>query len=273
MYRAELIGIRSVLATRVAAIIAIVGLVVTQLAVVTLLPALARGDIGPGAEELGGDLPSFDLGSSADQLGALSPLGSTSGTGSLGAVVIAVVLLGVLAGTSDFRFGGIVGAALASPRRGRILAAKAGAVATVGAVLGIVLVVVSTLTLIVGLAARGLPLAIDPVGAIGVVGRGVLVVLLLALLGLAIGVVARNQLAGVLVALAVLVLEPIVQGTAALVSGTAPVWTQFLPVALAQAAIGAGPAPVSPAVASIGLVVLTVIALGAAAVDLRRRDV
>lgn len=273
MYRAELLGIRTVRATTVAALVAVLGLIVTQLTFVTLLPALARGDVGPGAAALGDDLPSFSLTTAAEQLGALSPLGASTGGGSLGVVVIAVALLGVLAGTSDFRFGGIVGAALASPRRERILVAKAAATATVAAVIGLALVVVSLVTLAVTLSASGIPIVIDVAAAAGVLARGVLVVVLLALLGLAIGVIARNQLAGVLVMLTILIVEPVIQATAGLIAGTAPAWSQFLPVALAQAAVGVGPAVLSPAIALVALAVLIGIVLVTAAVALRRRDI
>lgn len=273
MYRAELLGLRTVRATTVAALVAVLGLIATQVTFVTVLPALARGDIGPGAEALGGDLPAFSLTSGAEQLAALSPLGATSGGGSLGVVVLAVTLLGVLAGTSDFRFGGIVGAALASPRRERILVAKAAATATIAAVIGLALVVVSVITLAATLATSGIPLTVGAVAAAGVLARGVLVVALLALLGLAIGVVARNQLAGVLITLSILILEPVVQATVGLITGGVPAWTQFLPVALAQSAVGSGPGLLSPAIALVALVGLTGIVLVAAAVDLRRRDV
>jgi hypothetical protein len=273
MFRAELLAIRSVLATKVAVLVAVIGLLATQVTLVTLLPALARGEIGPGAAALGDDFPGFGLTTGADQLGALSPLGATTGGGSLGVVVLAMTLLGVLAGTSDFRFGGIVGAALASPRRERILVAKAAATGTVSAVVAIVLVIVTAGTLTVSLAVSGVPFVADALVAAGVLARGAVVVVLLALIGLAVGVIARNQLAGVLVMLAILIGEPIIQATAALMSGAAPVWTQFLPVALAQAAVGSAPAVLPPLVATAGLAVVTAVALTGAALGLRNRDV
>lgn len=273
MYRAELIGVRSVLATKVAALVAVLGLAATQVTFVTVLPALARGDIGPGAAALGDDLPAFGLASSAEQLGALSPLGSTTGGGSLGIVVIAVALLGVLAGTSDYRFGGIVGAALATPRRSSILVAKAAATATVAAGIALALVVVSLATLAVTLVTSGIPIAVDPLAVAGVLARGGLVIVLIALIGLAVGVLLRHQLAAVLVMLAILVLEPIVQATAGLITGGAPIWTQVLPVALAQAAVGAAPAALPPLLALGLLAALTAASLAAAAFALRRRDI
>lgn len=46
MFRAELLAIRSVVATKVAVLVAVLGLLATQVTLVTLLPALARGEIG-----------------------------------------------------------------------------------------------------------------------------------------------------------------------------------------------------------------------------------
>ena len=120
MFRAELLGLTTTTATKVSALVAVIGLILTQLMFVTVLPALARGDIGPGAEALGADLPVLDLTSPAAQLDAINPLGASMGGGSIGIALLAIVLLGTLAGTSDDRYGGMVGAALASPRRGRI---------------------------------------------------------------------------------------------------------------------------------------------------------
>ena len=273
MIRAELLGIATTTATKVATATALLGLVLTQLAFVILLPALARGDIGPGPEALGDDLPGIDLTTGAMQMGALSPLGASMGGGSLGITMLAMALLGVLAGTSDHRFGGIVGAALAAPRRGRIMAAKTAAAAVAGLVVGVVLVALSAMTLLVSLAAAGISFAVEPLALVGLLGRGTLAVVCLVLIGLGVGVLARNQLAGVLVMLAVLVGEPMIAATAQLVTGTVPAWTQALPVALTQAAIGAGPSTWGPGVAMAALVGLTAVVLAAATLALQRRDI
>ena len=210
MFRAELIGLVTTTATKVTAAVAVVGLIVTQLAFVTLMPALADGDIGPGLDALGSDFPVLDLASRAVQLDALNPLGASMGSGSIGVALLAITLLGVLAGTSDDRYGGIVGAVLASPKRFRIVAAKAGAVA----------------------------------------------------------------LAGVLTMIAILILEPIVVSSIQLVSGgTPPVWTQFLPVALAQGVIHGGTDGLGPFVVILALVALTAALTVAASAALSRRDI
>jgi len=274
MLRAELLGLVTTTATKVAAAVAVLGLVLTQLVLVTLLPALARGDVGPGAEALGDDLPQVDLGSAAAQVDALSPLGATLGGGSIGLALLAIVLLGVLAGTSDDRHGGIVGAVLASPRRGRLVAGKAAAVGLVGAAVGVVLALVSLVTLVGSLAVSGIPV-VTPAGSIAATSvRGVLAVACLAVLGLAVGILCRSQLAGVLVMIGVLVAEPVVAAVAQLlVGGAAATWTQFLPVALAQSVIHGGTADVPGAVAVAALVGLTAAAVAAAGVALSRRDV
>lgn len=283
MFRAELLALVSTTATKVTAAVAVLGLVLTQVVLVTLLPALARGDIGPGAEALGPDLPTLDLASAGSQLAALSPLGASLGGGSIGIALIAITLLGALAGTSDDRYGGMVGAVLASPRRMRVVAAKTGAVAVAGVAIGVVMAVVSLGTLLVGLAVTGTPLAASAGDVVGVLARGALTVGCLALLGLGVGIIARSQLAGVLAVLAILIAEPVIVGTSQLVTGgAAPAWTQFLPVALAQEVIGGG-SSAAPAVGIVGaggtliaiaaLLALTFATLAAASAALSRRDI
>lgn len=273
MFRAELLALVTTTATKVATATAVVGLVLTQLTFVTLLPALANGDIGPGADALGDELPRTDLSPDAVQMDALSPLGASMGGGSLGITMLALALLGVLAGTSDYRFGGIVGAALAAPRRGRIMAAKAAAAAVAGLVVGVSLAVASAVTLLLALAVAEIPFAVGPLTLLGLLTRGALAVGCLVLIGLAVGVLSRNQLAGVLVMLALLVGEPMVSAIAQLVTGTTPAWTQALPVALTHAAIGAGPSLWGSGVALALLLALTGVALAAATVALQRRDI
>lgn len=274
MLRAELIGLVTTTATKVTVAVAVLGLILTQLAFVTLLPALARGDIGPGLDALGGDFPVLDLASRAAQLDAVNPLGASMGSGSIGVALLAVTLLGELAGTSDDRYGGIVAAALASPRRVRIVAAKAGAIALLAAALGIVLVLVSVVTLLVTLAATGTPFVLDPADLAARLGLGVVAVTALSVIGLAIGLIVRTQLAGVLTMIAILVLEPLVVSSIQLVTGAdAPGWTRFLPVALAQGVIHGGTDGFGPSVVLIALAALTIALTAAASAALARRDI
>ncbi|QLD12469.1 hypothetical protein [Microbacterium oleivorans] len=274
MVRAELLGIVTTTATKVAVAVAMLGLIMTQLVFVTLIPALTRGDLGPGAAALGDDLPSVDLADRAAQLDALSPLGTTMGGGSVGLALIAIVLLGVLAGTSDDRYGGMVGAVLASPRRPRVVMGKAAAVGIVGGVVGVILALVSLLTLAGSLAITGISFAPALGELAGTSARGVLVVASLAIVGLGVGIVCRSQLTGVLVMIGILIAEPILTAVAHLVGGGAQVvWTQFLPLALAQNVIHGGSITVNGAVAIGALLAVTAAVLAAASFSLSRRDV
>lgn len=272
MFRAELRKLTTTSAPKVALAVGAGGLILTQLVFVTVMPMLASGQIGPGAAALGDSFPTVDLGSAAAQLATLSPLGSST-AGSIGIAVIAVVLLGVLAGTGDYRHGGIVGAALAQPRRGRLLLAKAAAAGVAGLITGLAFALVSLLILLGTLAVLGVPVALDPLQIGGVLARGTGAVAALTVLGLAVGMLARSQLAGVLVMLAILLLEPIVQSIAQLISGALPVWAQLLPLSLANAVIGAGEFALSPAVAAAALLALTGGALALAALAFNRRDI
>jgi ABC-2 type transport system permease protein len=274
MIRAELLKLTSTTAAKVAATVGIVGLIATQVTLVTLLPALASGTVGPGADALGGDLPEVDLVTRAAQLAAVSPLGSTTGAGSIGIAVLAVLLLGVLGGTTDYRFGGIVPTALARPRRGAILVSKAAAMALVGLLVGIGYALVSLATLLISLPLAGADLVVGVPELLGVLLRGTLVVALLAVLGLAVGILTRNQLAGVLTMFGVLLFELIFQGLVQLVTGSLPIWAQILPLALGQSAVSSGTAGTIPPMAALALlstlVAGTVLAAGAA---MRARDI
>ena len=272
MLRAELLALVSTTSAKVAAAVAVCGLLASQLAFVTLLPAIVRGDIG-AAEGASEGLSGFDLTSPATQLDALSPLGASLSGGSVGVALLAIVLFGVLAGTSDFRYGGIVGAALAAPQRWRIVAAKAGAATLAALVLGAGLAIVGGAVLLVTLAASGVPFVVDPAAAAAVIGRGIVTVACLVLIGLAVGLLARSQLAGVLIVLAAILAEPVVTAITQLVSGGTALWTQLLPVSLAHATIGATPALLTPPVAGAVLLGLAAAALGAATLAVQRRDI
>lgn len=273
MLRAELLKLTTTPASKIALAVGAGGLLVTQLLTVTLLPALASGQIGPGKEVIGDDIPTGDFATSAGQLGALSPLGPSGGSGSIGIAVIAIVLMGVLAGTSDYRFGGMVTTALAQPSRVRILAAKAAAAGVAGLVTGAVLAAISTTTLLITLGIAGTPLAIEPAVLAAVLARSVVAIACLTVIAVAVGMLARSQLTAVLVMLGILLFEMIVQSIAQLIVGTVPVWAQLMPLSLTNAVIGAGTAGLPLPAAAPALLALTVLALTLAAHALRRRDI
>lgn len=274
MIQAEILKIRTGLSMKVAALVAVAGLLVTQLISVTLIPAISSGaiDIGEDLSELGE--PGF--GSRAFQFAALSPLGGgAGGAGTLSIAMVAIVLLGVFVATTDHRFGGIVITALAEPRRLRIVGAKVLATSAVAAALGVTFLIICVATLMLSatvLSDAGLLLTWGEIGVTAL--KAVAVTVLMALLGLAVGVIARSQLAGVLVAISLLVAEPIVQAFAALFSGGLPVWAQVLPLSLGQAAIASGEsgAGFPPALALLLLAVITALSLGVAGGVFRRRD-
>lgn len=270
MLRAELLKLTTTTATRVAIIVAVLGLIASQLAFTLLLPSLQEG--GTAGAEVTAEIPVIDLGLADNQLAALNPFGASLAPGSIGIVLVAVVLLGVLAGTGDFRFGGITGTALAEPRRERIVVAKAGAMALTGIVTGAVLALAASLTLVITLLADATALTAPIPHVLGVLGRGVLAITLLGLIGLAAGLILRNQLVAVLVMLGVLVLEPVLLSIIQLATGTLPGWAQLLPVSLSQAAIRPDGA-MDPLIALGSLAALTAVLLCAAGLTLRHRDV
>jgi ABC-2 type transport system permease protein len=273
MLRSELLKITTTTAPKIALGVGAGGLILTQLISVSVLPALASGRMGAVPADLRDALPSLDLVSTAGQLTALSPLGASGGSGSLGIAVIAIVLLGVLAGTSDYRFGGIVGTFLAQPNRVRILMAKAGAAGVAGLVTGALFAAVSVLTLLATLWLLGIPIAVEPLVIGAVLSRSMLAIACLTVIGLAVGILARSQLAAVLVMLGLLLLELVVQSIAQLIVGSMPVWAELLPLALTNAVIGTGESALPLAGAAAALLGLTAVALALAATALRRRDV
>lgn len=269
MLHAEILKLTTITSTRTAVIIAALGLVITQLSFTLMLPALREsGSAGP---EITGDLPAIDLGLARHQLDAVNPLGASMGAGSIGVVLLAVLVLGVLAGTADFRFGGITGTALAEPRRGRIVLAKSAGTAVVGATTAAILAAVAAATLLITLLVTGTAVTAAAPELLGILGRSVLALTCLTLLGLAAGLILRNQLLAVLVSLGVVVLEPALQSIVQLATGTLPPWTQLLPISLVQAAVGGeGMLGAGPALGA--LAVLTAALLGVAALTLRHRD-
>lgn len=269
MLRAETQKLTTTISTRVSILAAVLGLILTQLAFTVLLPLLSEDKV-VGAD-IAAEVPSIDMSIAANQLAALSPFGTSTGAGSIGVVIVAVVLLGVLAGTSDFRYGGVTGAALAEPRRTRIVLAKTGAVAAHGALTGLALAAAAVLTLLLTLNIRGIEFTASLPLAASILGRGILAITLLTLVGLAVGLLLRNQLAAVLVLLGTLVFEPVLMSIVQLTTGTLPAWAQILPVSLSQAVVSPN-GVFSPGGALIALITMAALLLAAATIALHRRD-
>jgi ABC-2 type transport system permease protein len=108
-----------------------------------------------------------------------------------------LLLLGVVAVTGEFHHGTVTATFLVTPRRWRVLAAKAAACTLVGA-LGVIVLLAAPWTL--GLLAGAVDPAVD--GALlALIGRSMLVAACWALLGVAVGAAVRNQTVAVAVPL------------------------------------------------------------------------
>lgn len=132
----------------------------------------------------------------------IEPLSTASGlnaviTASVWALVLATVM-GVTVSSGEFRHGSATLTYLATPRRGRVLTAKAVAGACAGAVFGLAGYVTALGVGLIFVAARGYHVAIGDATlaryAVGhIVGTG-----LLAAIGVGLGSLVRSQLAGVI---------------------------------------------------------------------------
>jgi len=287
MYRAEMLKLRTTRATWVIGGVALAGMLLVQGFLVALPRVLGSLESLGGTSGLPADVAP-DLGALADpataafQRTVLDVLATGGGGGgSTGITAICMLLLGVLAVTTDFRTGGIVPTALVQPSRLRILAGKAGATATVALVVGAVLAVVSAAGLLVALATTpGAGLALSAGEVLGVWGRGLAVLVLLAWFGLAVGTLVRHQVAAIVAVTALAILEPLVQSVVTLLSGGQSAAASWLPLGLGSLATtgqGAaellgGSAPFGAAVALAGLAAWVVVLAAGGAVSFRRRD-
>ncbi|MEV7962307.1 hypothetical protein [Oerskovia paurometabola] len=295
MFRAELLKLRTTRTPWVLGIVALAGMILVQALTIALPRVLSSLEgLGGGATvglqaspemtaDLAPDLTGLtDLGAAPVQRAMLDLLGNgPAGSGSAGVSVICMLLLGVLAVTTDFRTGGIVPTALVVPSRLRVLAGKAGATAVVAVVIGAALAVLTALGLLAAVASTpGAQLMVDAGDVLGVWGRGLLVLVLFAWLGLGIGTLIRGQVAAILVVVGLVVVEPLVQAAVVLLSGGTSSAAAWLPLGLGSLAstgqsatsVLGGLAPMGVGVAVLGLVAWVAVALGSGAVTFRRRD-
>ncbi|MEV8029848.1 hypothetical protein [Cellulosimicrobium funkei] len=295
MYRAEMLKLRTTRATWVVAAVAVAGMLVVQ-AFTLLLPTILRSaDAAGGGTTVGLQAPPEMVAELAPDLGALADVSQPAfqrsmldllgtglgGSGSVGVATVCMLLLGVLAVTTDFRTGGIVPTALVQPSRLRILGAKAGATATVALGVGVVLALLGALGLLVAIVTTpGAGLALGPGDVLGVWARGLAVLVLLAWLGLGIGTLVRGQVSGVVTVAALALAEPIVRGAVTLLSGGDSAAAEWLPLGLgalastggSAATLLGGAAPLGALAALAGLAAWAALLLGGGAVSLRRRD-
>jgi ABC-2 type transport system permease protein len=148
----------------------------------------------------------------------VNPLSSAAGQATVttvtGVAMILAAVLGVIVTSGEFRHASATLTYLASPSRGRVLAAKAVAAAAAGAIFGVLAGIVSTVTGLVWVLSKGDHVHLGAgviAGHIAGAGAGAA---LLAMLGVAVGSLVRSQLAAVIgVFVWALVLESILGGT------------------------------------------------------------
>ena len=185
----------------------------------------------------------------------------------LGGLPLLVLLLAIVGAAGEYRHRTAAPAALVAGRdAGRLLVARAGAYAVAGAA-------VAALATVITLAV-GLPLLADrpgpavSAGDVALIAGGSLVAAALsAIFGVALGAFVRNQVAAVTGTLIVIfVVLPLVQA----LSGTI---LDVTPFGAAQGVAGAGLTTLSTGAAAVVLVGWTLVALVAAVVGERRRDI
>jgi ABC-2 type transport system permease protein len=201
----------------------------------------------------------------ADLAGGLS-----SSYGDAGVLIIATVFVLVLAirsFTDEARYGSIVPTFLATPERRRVLLAKSAVAASASVVFAVSALVVATIVMSSYLAASAIPLAFSAATFAVLLARGVAIVGLWALIGVAIGAVVRHQVAAIVGTLAWLfVVENIV-------GSLIPTVARWLPAGAAGAAAGI---PTPGMTAPMGFLALggwAAVAMAAAAAAVARRDV
>ncbi|MEU4423333.1 ABC transporter permease subunit [Actinoplanes sp. NPDC024001] len=198
--------------------------------------------------------------------------------------LMALIAVGVLFATSEYRHGMIRTTLAASPRRGRVLAAKAVVLGAVSFLVGLVGTVGSFLVAVPVLRDQGftLPAFPRPSLADGAVLRALVLTAVfmagVAVVGLAIGMLLRHSAAAITITV-VLVLLPLIAGM--ILPGTSPKWLLYTTLAGGLATQRAKPPAVTLAEpwamigpwAGIAVVAAWVVgALGLAWWQLRKRD-
>lgn len=117
--------------------------------------------------------------------------------GGAGVLTLAVLVLGILAVAGEHRHGTIVPSLMASPRRGRFVAAKLASQATLGAILALAVSVVGLITATAYLATRDVSVDVLSGDVVLTVSAVAVVVTLYAVMGAAVGALVKNQTAAV----------------------------------------------------------------------------
>jgi len=120
------------------------------------------------------------------------------------------LLAGALSVTSEFRHKTITPAALITPRRTPLLAAKLITLATAGLVFGLAATAIATAITLPLLAAQHIPAGLTGSGVAAIIAGGAIATALSAAIGVGVGAIIRNQAGAILAVLALLyVAEPL----------------------------------------------------------------
>jgi ABC-2 type transport system permease protein len=120
------------------------------------------------------------------------------------------LLAGVLAVTGEFRHKTITPAALITPRRTPLLAAKLITLATAGLVFGLAATAIATAITLPLLAAQHIPAGLTGSGVAAIIAGGAIATALSAAIGVGVGAIIRNQAGAIIAVLALLyVAEPL----------------------------------------------------------------
>ena len=120
------------------------------------------------------------------------------------------LLAGVLAVTGEFRHKTITPAALITPRRTPLLAAKLATLAAAGLVFGLAATGIATAITLPLLVARHIPAGLSGSGAAAIIVGGAIATALTAAIGIGVGAIIRNQVGAIIAVLALLyVAEPL----------------------------------------------------------------
>jgi hypothetical protein len=198
--------------------------------------------------------------------------------------IIALIAVGVLFATSEYRRGMIRTTLAATPRRGRVLAAKAIVLGATSFVLGLAGAVGSFLVAIPVLRKHGFtaPAFPEPLLTDGSVMRALLLTATfmagVAVVGLGVGLLFRHSAAAITIT-TVLVLLPLIVGT--ILPGSSPKWLMYTTLAGGLATQRAKPptitlvepwAIIGPWAGISAVAAWVVVVLGLAWWQLRRRD-
>jgi ABC-2 type transport system permease protein len=208
---------------------------------------------------------------SVDELGARDNQLKVLGWGtSIGALFAA--LLGAMSITAEIRHGLIRPTFMAAPRRARVIAAKVGASALAGTLVGLLAQALTAAITSAGLTARGVEIAVTAADFAQLLAGGAAAAALFAAIGVGVGALIRNQV-GTVVGLCVWLLL-----VESILIGDVPSVGQFTPGASAGALAGAlqdvGPADLlAPALGALLLVAYAAVAGAAGSIAVARRDV